>query len=211
MFKICYAEFPEPMEDSKFKLYLEQLPAVIKNHILKYRKWQDQYTALFGKLLVVRGFRDLGIQVHLSDLKYNPYGKPYFENQSEFNLTHSGTLVACAMVDQGKIGLDVEEIEDEDYRLFKESFTSEEWMTIEKADDPLRQFYTTWTIKEAATKAVGMGLSQPLKSILIIDSSSISIGWENWYYRKVDCSSQYIMHIASDRPIEQVDLIKIEF
>jgi 4'-phosphopantetheinyl transferase len=212
MFKICYAEFPEPMEDGKFNLYLEQVPAEIQKHVLKYRKWQDQHMSLFGKLLIVKGFEVLGKQVRLSDLKNNPFGKPYFDNQPEFNLSNTGTLVVCAFADLGKVGLDVEEIVEEDYNVFKGSFTAAEWIAIESAGDPLKQFYTTWTIKEAVIKAIGKGLSIPLKSISISNNNStVKLGGENWYYKKVDYPGAYTMHIASDHPIELMELVRIEF
>jgi 4'-phosphopantetheinyl transferase len=210
MFRIYLSEFKLQMDESRFKYYLDQLPPVLKNRVKKYRKWEDQYSSLFGKLLIIKGCEGFGVKADLQDLRFNSFGKPYLENAPDFNLTHSGNLVACAIASEGNAGLDVEQVVPQEYTLFKESFTNHEWKNIEESEDPLTQFYTFWTIKEAVIKANGCGHNVSLKRISI-QKDFAEMGIEKWFFKKVSISKEYIMHIASDKKISEVEVIRIDF
>jgi 4'-phosphopantetheinyl transferase len=198
------------MEDSKLNGYLELLPPVLKDKVKQYRKWEDGYTFLFGKLLTLKGFEAMGLRVDLNNLKHNSFGKPYFENLPDFNVTHSGNLVACALAIQGKVGLDAEALVHQEYKLFKDIFRPEEWEQIESANEPMGIFYSIWTIKEAITKAIGNGLNTPLKKITI-HKDFAEIEDKKWYYQQVNLSDGYLVHLASNIQIKNLQCEKINF
>jgi 4'-phosphopantetheinyl transferase len=88
-----------------------------------------------------------------------------------FNLSHTRGLVACAVALGHAIGVDVEHVErraDID-QLAPAVFSQRERAELaELASDAKRErFFRLWTLKEAYIKAVGKGLSLPLRSITL--------------------------------------------
>ena len=77
-----------------------------------------------------------------------------------FSLTHSRTLVACAIVRAGRIGIDAEEIasEEPDPALLEASCTPDEAASIRAHAPAVRAwaFAQLWTRKEAAAKALDL-------------------------------------------------------
>lgn len=101
----------------------------------------------------------------------NKYGKPYLIEYPDFNfnISHSGDYVLCA-IDDKPIGVDVEEVKPiECEEISKNFFTAREFDYIVNQDSKfqLDRFYEIWTLKESYIKCCGQGLSMPLKSFSI--------------------------------------------
>jgi len=83
----------------------------------------------------------------------------------EFNLTHSGAIVAIALA-RIPVGVDVELIRDMPDRaaIVERFFHPAESAALASSAPEAAQtaFFRTWTRKEAVAKAVGLGLSLPL-------------------------------------------------
>ena len=92
--------------------------------------------------------------------------KPYLSRGPEFNISHSGGVVVCA-VDDRPVGIDVEEIRavrDRD-GLASRYFCSEEIEKMKASADPKLEFLRIWTKKEACLKLTGEGLTRDLCEI----------------------------------------------
>src|SRR6185503_15641811 len=93
-----YTFFEEKIPDDLFQEKLNILPPIFRERVSKFWKWQDAYASLFGKFLLLEGFKNFGISACLSDLRFTKYGKPYLSDSSVcFNISHSGNCVVCAM------------------------------------------------------------------------------------------------------------------
>lgn len=96
------------------------------------------------------------------------YGKPYLVDRTVyFNLSHAGQYILYAIGLQQEIGIDIEEIR-QDIKLqdIAERFFSvyENQFLYQLAENQkVEAFFRIWTCKEAFIKAVGKGLSFPLK------------------------------------------------
>ncbi|HEX3685862.1 MAG TPA: 4'-phosphopantetheinyl transferase superfamily protein [Bryobacteraceae bacterium] len=108
------------------------------------------------------------------EFSHNPQGKPRLRHADcrlEFNLSHSGTLAACAVARDCEIGVDVEKIRamPDLFDIARRFFSPEE--CVDLAGVPLDQqepaFFNCWTRKEAYIKAIGGGLSIPLDSFQV--------------------------------------------
>lgn len=102
-------------------------------------------------------------------IKRTPKGKPYAENCSlEFNLSHSGKWLLCAVGDQ-PLGVDIEAIKPRDLKIAERFFTpkEQEFLAPDQPDALLR-FLQIWTAKEAYFKWQGSGITD-LKSICYFD------------------------------------------
>lgn len=109
------------------------------------------------------------------------FGKPFAKNLPvEFNVSHSGELVVCA-VDDAPIGIDVERIRDIDWRSAKFVCTEEELsymcgknmeaedFKIPPTQEMLRRFFEIWTAKEAWVKCAGTGMINPQSVSVLSD------------------------------------------
>ena len=97
-------------------------------------------------------------------------GKPYVKNSDiEFNISHSGEMVACALSDT-PIGVDIEKVREIDDKLIDFVCTADEKKYVcEKDETKQPRFFEIWTAKEAFFKCDGSGISD-LKSINVLDT-----------------------------------------
>lgn len=98
------------------------------------------------------------------------HGKPALAGgELEFNLTHAGGLALLAVTRVAPIGVDVEQLHavPELEPIARRFFTAAESRRISSAPEGAREqlFFRCWTRKEAYLKAVGGGLSIPLRSV----------------------------------------------
>lgn len=102
---------------------------------------------------------------------YSPEGKPSLDVRHGtdlcFNVSHSGEIAAFGVTLGRKIGIDVELIRrDVDVLAIPKRFFScaeQEWMSTLQGEAKFQGFFNCWTRKEAYVKAVGTGLSLPLR------------------------------------------------
>lgn len=103
------------------------------------------------------------------------YGRPLLIDSSDldFNLTHTDGLIACAVTAGATVGLDVETFpaRAEAGRLIGRVLTAHERMNIASTDDRgIREALAEhWVLKEAYTKALGLGLHHAFDSFDIRD------------------------------------------
>lgn len=104
---------------------------------------------------------------------YDNYGKPSIASPRSsgiyFSLTHTSTMVACAISQVDKIGIDVEDAKRSiDYEAVAQRiFSKQELEEFAAIESPSKGgfFFTIWTLKEAFTKAIGLGLSMPVQRV----------------------------------------------
>ena len=104
-------------------------------------------------------------------LDYSHHGRPSLRGYPDldFNLSHSGPWVACAVSRRGRIGIDVETARDPSGQVADRFFSVHEkaWLGSMLADQVEERFTQLWTLKEALVKADGRGLSIPLDSFTL--------------------------------------------
>ena len=93
-------------------------------------------------------------------------GKPYFAEDFpvQFNLTHCKGLAACLLTDK-PCGVDAERIRPLRPPVVRRAYSEAEKAALEISDDPDRLFTRMWTLKEAYVKAIGVGISYPLREV----------------------------------------------
>jgi 4'-phosphopantetheinyl transferase len=97
--------------------------------------------------------------------------QPEQPGRLRFNLSHTRGMVACAVTLEHDIGVDVERIERrvEIDSLARNVFSEAEREALDRLEPTAkrRRFFELWTLKEAYIKAVGKGLSLPLRAITL--------------------------------------------
>ena len=148
--EIYATEYRTELSADIFLSLLERLSPALREKVRKYKRWEDAYGCLFGKLLLIRALHDKGFRGDLNELQYTEYGKPYLKDAPDFNISHSGNLVVCILSREGRVGIDVEEIRELPISDFKDQFTAIEWQIIQTAKEPLLAFYRIGRLRKAS-------------------------------------------------------------
>jgi len=188
------------------------LPQILSKEILQYRKQDDINRLTAGKYLLKKILDDYCPQISLNNYSINEMGKPYINGLYDFNITHSGQVVACAILNtEGKIGIDVEKIRSIDIPKFTKQFTPPEMMRILADKNPQTKFFDFWSMKEAVMKADGRGMRIPLHSIRLKEGhATIDDNDNTWNLYPIELHSSVRSHVCSNTILEEVQLKKIE-
>ncbi|WP_346940659.1 4'-phosphopantetheinyl transferase superfamily protein [Clostridium sp.] len=205
--EIYAVEILDISEDMLNKLYsLTDSKKISK--VKKFINKKDKIRTLIGEILIrIIITENLGIRNDNISFEKNPYGKPYIKEytQFNFNISHSGDFVVCA-IDNNPIGVDIEEVKYIEYEdIAKNFFTKNEFDYITRNDSysSVSRFYEIWTLKESFIKCCGQGLSMPLKSFSIdIDEyKNIRVVTDgkhkDYIFKSVNMESNYKIAICS--------------
>ncbi|PCH41391.1 4'-phosphopantetheinyl transferase [Wolfiporia cocos MD-104 SS10] len=152
---------------------------------------KDSFRGLVGRLLPRMLLRERGFRLEHMTFGRTENGKPYIATPGlsppiAYNVTHDSGLIAVAY-ESGqdiypdppayRVGIDVMKLQlprRETFAAFVELF-SDQLTALEKhillpspplaQQEALRRFYLIWTLKEAYTKALGLGLGFDFKRI----------------------------------------------
>jgi 4'-phosphopantetheinyl transferase len=182
--------------------YLPKLPIFLQKKINKIKELKTKRMAIFNKLFLQQVLNN-----NLEELKYTEFGRPYLENNLNFNISHSNQLVVCATSKFGRLGIDIEEIKEINFRgLSKRYFHKNEHQLIENKKD----FLKIWTRKEAILKAHGCGLRIELKQ-LDTTRNPVELDQNYWFYAIDLPFKNSVCHLATSFPNATLSLQVFEF
>lgn len=152
-----------------FDLYaaLGEISEQRRQQALKFRHEQGRRTSVLAYLLLKQALRE-GYGITANPLfEYGEHGKPAIIGHPEihFSLSHCRDAVACA-VGSRPVGIDVESIREYKEPLARYTMNDDELGQIVAAPRPDVAFIRLWTMKEAALKQIGTGISNELKTVL---------------------------------------------
>ena len=178
----------------------------------KYKFEKDKFHYISGRALL-RSL--LGKYLNRSPGKiifsYSEKGKPFInESNIKFNLAHSGGKVVFAFTNNTDVGIDIEFMRElpDALQIAKRFFSEkevDEFSEIREVDIRTA-FFNCWTRKEAFIKALGEGLSYPLKdfSVTLKPGDKPEILWikdkaeeaEKWRIFNIDTEDNYVSSLA---------------
>ncbi|MEO8110614.1 MAG: 4'-phosphopantetheinyl transferase superfamily protein [Ginsengibacter sp.] len=198
MIHVFYCISGVRLDNTSYNYFLSKVPPMYQEEIAKFRKWEDRQHRVLGKMLLIKGLEMLKLSTYsLDQLQFTNLKRPYFNESIDFNISHSGKYVVCAISTRAKIGVDVEEIKDIAITDFTNEFSAEEMKSILSSDDSLHSFYSLWTKKEAFLKAIGTGLHVPLNMVHVTNNK---IRWEEkeWFLTQLNLAKNYCAHVCAD-------------
>ena len=145
----------EDIWDFDLEAALKEISPQRRKQALKFKFEQGQRLCVLAYQLLKQGLReDYGITEN-PIFEYNTHGKPGIVGHPEiyFNLSHCKEAAACV----------ISEYKDS---LAQYTMNDEELQRIQKAANPAVAFIRLWTMKEAALKLIGTGISNDLKTVL---------------------------------------------
>lgn len=144
----------------------------------------------------------LGIPVPCLRFDRDAFGRPFLscpEAALDFNLSHSGARVALAVGDGCRVGVDIEAPSDGHGHLLSVIRDDSERDLFPRASD----FAKLWTLKEALSKAIGVGLRRDFRELVLRRSDRRAWPYRHgdWFcrYRRLD--DGYHLAIACERPL----------
>src|SRR5204863_7236149 len=124
-------------------------------------------------------------------VEYSSHYRPYLTlNGYDFNISHSGNYVTCAIGKNIRLGIDIEENRNVSFKNFEMVMTPSQWDEINNANYQLKEFYKCWTIKESVSKADGRGFSIPLDE-LKVKNNTVQYEDKLWYVQELEFNSGY--------------------
>jgi len=157
------------------------LPEGEQDKIHRFVHKADADASLCGKVLLAEALQSFGrSKTLLNDIEYTEHKRPYINSiGADFNITHSKTMVGLAYAEQGKVGIDIEYMQQIEEFQFKQFFCQEELSWIGTS---IERFYTLWTRKEAIIKASGKGVFHELTSINVLEDACEVDGVKYWLH-----------------------------
>ena len=138
-----------------------------REQALKFRYELGRRTCALAYQLLKRCLREQYGITENPLFEYNEHGKPAIIGHPEihFNLSHCRDAVACVVSDE-PVGIDVESVREYRESLVRYTMNDDEVARIESADSPALAFIRLWTMKEAALKLIGTGISNEIKHVI---------------------------------------------
>ena len=206
---VLYNKLGSKLENETFDRFFNKVPPFIQAKIVSFRKWQDAQRCLIGNILLMEGLKMINkSDLSLDELKFTGYKRPYFNDSFDFNVSHSGQYVMCAVSETSRVGIDVEEIQSIEINDFENEFSLKERQQILQSDKSLYTFFSLWTQKEAFLKAIGTGLYVPLNKIKI-EENKIKWNGKEWFLYKIKLGEEYLSHLATNIDYAKIEVIEI--
>lgn len=103
-------------------------------------------------------------------------GRPYLSDYPiQFSLSHCKGMAVCVLGDTSPVGVDVEPLRTLKSRVAQRCFSADELRQLEGAENPDLLFTRLWTLKESYVKAIGQGISFPMRTIsFVLDDAHIT-------------------------------------
>ena len=177
-----------------------------------YDRHRRRYTIAQAHLRRVLG-QLTGTEPERVHFHYEEKGKPFLPGGPSFNQSHSEERIMIAVAASGRLGVDIEEIRTVRLMLdiADKNFAPDEAarMRAAPAGDRQELFFRLWTRKEAFLKALGFGLTHPLRSFSVDPTPGAARGLlrvedlpedpERWHVGGVRCSSGAKAALALDQ------------
>lgn len=155
---------------SEQQLYEDILQLLPEDRILKIRSIrheQGKKLSAAAGFLLLYGMFQRGVSISAVKnvkMQIGEHGKPVFPKEItnlHFNLSHSGTKVACIISDL-ECGVDIEKIRERRVtsHLVSKVCTKKEYDLLHDLDEEERNhlFFKIWTVKESVMKKIGLGI-----------------------------------------------------
>ncbi|MBR5908745.1 MAG: 4'-phosphopantetheinyl transferase superfamily protein, partial [Schwartzia sp.] len=167
MAEICVLALGEWLEVD-VSPYLPYASAERRESVARFRHASDKNRSLWAELFTRWCLAEAaGVPISEVAIAHDEKGKPFWPGGSlSLSISHSGNYIAVA-VGEETIGVDVEKKRKAAPAVAKRWFRLEENTLLESLSEAERSrlFFRLWTVKEAALKYAGEGLSGGIENV----------------------------------------------
>lgn len=145
-------------------------------------------------------------------LVFGEHGKPSLAEHPElrYNISHADGI-AAAIVSQYECGIDCERIRPYRQSVFKRCYGESERRAVKAAPETERDllFFKLWTLKEAYVKALGKGLSFPMRNAeFALDKDNIETELSGCTFAQFVVNSEFVVSVCELSDICEPHLIR---
>lgn len=201
-YKVTPERISSAQQTEQIIRWIKELPAEKQLRINKLHQQNDKVLSLAGLQLLKIAMADFPTShFSLSQIQFPEQAKPFFANNFDFNISHSGDIVCCIVSDSLKVGIDIElQREVKEATIEKYLNESESAYHQPSHDNEHQAFFNTWTRYEAIIKAANHGSIFNMKDIQLESDGGV-YQKQFWYTYPVDimtdeANKQYTCHIA---------------
>lgn len=179
--------------------FIDRLPPPERTRISRLRRESDRKRSLLGLRLLEKAMNDAGHQWRWEWFTRDAAGRPgaghgFAETAYDFNISHSGDVVVCA-IGPGRLGIDVEKITPVEMDDFKSIIPEPARMSILASPRPEAEFFCWWTRIESVIKGIGCGFAVDTHSIDFSPQTAV-FGKQRWHYHDLDLVPGYACCLA---------------
>jgi 4'-phosphopantetheinyl transferase len=200
---VCYyKEVANTGDREEIKVKISQLPTSIAQKALEYTDARQQLLFVAGRLLLAKALEDT--RFSLADVSVSDTGRPYINNEIDLNISHAGEVVVCAISNDGRVGVDVEEVKEVDREVYRNLFSREDWYRMADNND----FFKIWVRKEALLKCIGNITIADLSDVSV-SAGEIMFNGAKYFFKDIFFADGYKAAICCDHEIDEVKLIRV--
>lgn len=182
----------EAITEKELAEAISTLPEWRKAQAMRFRHNRGRVESAFSYLLLCDALRERGIM----DPPTFVYGQEGNEGKPSlaehpllfFNMSHCKHAVACVVADY-PVGIDIEATGRYTERLAQHTMNEDELAEIAASENKDLAFTRLWTMKEAAAKLSGQGISTHVRDLLRYSSNNI-------YKTIINKEKQYVVTMA---------------
>lgn len=165
---------------------------------ISLKKPENSQQHNYAHEILRKNLLNLGIDYKNAVIEKGKYGKPYLKEYPDihYNISHSNGITAC-YVGKFEAGIDVEPIREYRPNVVKRAFSCSEQSLIEKSENKNLTFFRLWTLKESYVKAIGIGISYPLKSVEFdFSNGKIISPFNNCVFNQYILGEKYVVSLC---------------
>lgn len=200
---VCYyKEVANTGDREEIKVKISQLPTIIAQKALEYTDARQQQLFVEGRLLMAKALGDT--RFSLDEVLVSDTGRPYINNEIDLNISHAGKVVVCAISNDGRVGVDVEKINETDREAYRNLFSREDWYGMADIDF----FFKIWTRKEALLKCMGDITIADLDNVSV-SAGEVMFNGTKYFFKDLFIAEGYKAAICCNHEIEEVKLVRV--
>jgi phosphopantetheinyl transferase len=171
-----YAEVPAQPWPALEARWLPALPPVKRDTVSRLRAATDRNASLLVIALLASALAARGRRFEAARLEFPERGKPRLPDGPDFSISHASGLVACALVEGGRVGLDLEPAGAVAAATVGRVLDASERGRLERGELAATD---AWVQKEAVAKLFGCGVAA-LRRISLDGSQASFAGQRAW-------------------------------
>ncbi|WP_293621708.1 4'-phosphopantetheinyl transferase superfamily protein [Salinisphaera sp.] len=178
-------------------------PPAYRDRLARMKSDEARSRSRAGLWLLQQTLADAGHpHTTLGRIDISPDGRPFIDGAPMFSISHSESLVACALGDGSAIGLDVEYRRPRDMQRMARLLDAPEQRHV--IDEPTA-FFDYWCAREATVKASGRVGLKRIRA-LALDGDTARLDDRTWWLNGLELADGYAACLAGDSPFEAIDI-----
>ena len=205
MIVVAHCLIPEFVSEETLAAWLAELPDNRRESLIRSLGHGRARGTLFGLQLLKWVARKLRVSdFEIRRIDFTEGRKPAIDGGPDFNISHSGGAVICAVSATRRVGIDVERrrlVRHE--QLARRIASPDDERTVSSQDE----FFDAWTRKESVVKAVG--LSVAFLGRVALRNRGAHLGADRWHLHPIDIGNSYVACLAYDQEAEEVVIHRV--